>query len=80
MSIRELEEVYQFLERHTSVERDSGSFCAEVAKAVADTTFPGPVVSDDDRKSWVGFVPMKSHPLCTANLDSILSSVASTSH
>src|SRR6267154_5534252 len=28
------------------------SSCAEVAKTVADPTFPGPVVSDNYRKSW----------------------------
>ena len=49
--IKELDEV-EVLERHMSLDRDSESFCAEVAKAVADPTFPGPVVSDDDRKSW----------------------------
>jgi hypothetical protein len=49
--IKELDEV-EVLERHTSVGRDSGSSGAEVAKTVADPTFPGPVVSDDDRKCW----------------------------
>jgi hypothetical protein len=49
--IKELDEL-EGLERHTSLDRDSGSSCAEVAKTVADPTFPGLVVSDDDRKSW----------------------------
>ena len=42
----------EVLERHTSLDRDSGSFFTEVAKTVADPTFPGPVVSDDDHKRW----------------------------
>jgi hypothetical protein len=38
--------------RHrASLDGDSGSSCAEVAKTVADLTFPGLVLSDDDRKS-----------------------------
>jgi len=49
--IKELDEV-EVLERHTSLDRDSESSFAEVAKTVVDRTFPGPVVPDDDRKSW----------------------------
>jgi hypothetical protein len=49
--IKELDEV-EILEKHTSLDRDSGSSWAEVAKTVADPTFPGSVVSDDDRKFW----------------------------
>jgi len=49
--IKELDEV-GVLERHTSLDRDSESSFAEVAKTVVDRTFPGPVVPDDDRKSW----------------------------
>ena len=51
--IKELDEL-EVLERHTSLDRDSGSSNTEVrvAKTVADLTFPGPVVSDDCRKSW----------------------------
>ena len=39
------------MERETSLDHDSGSFFAEVAKTIADPTIPGPMVSDDDRKS-----------------------------
>ena len=50
--IKELDEL-EVLERHTSPDHDSGSSCAEVAKTVADPTFSGRVVSDDDdRSSW----------------------------
>jgi hypothetical protein len=51
--IKELDELV-VLERHTSLDRDSGSSNTEVrvAKTVADPTFPGLVVSDDDRKTW----------------------------
>jgi hypothetical protein len=45
--IRELDEP-EVLERHTSLDRDSVSSCAEVAK----TTFSGCLVSDDDRRFW----------------------------
>ena len=48
--IKELDEL-EVLERHMSLDHDSGSSCAEVAKTVADPTFPGPMVSDDDRRS-----------------------------
>jgi hypothetical protein len=48
--IKELDED-EVLERHMPLDRDSGSSCAEVAKTVADPTFPGPVVSDNDRRS-----------------------------
>jgi hypothetical protein len=51
ISGKELDEV-EVMKRRTSVDRYSGSSCAEFANAVADPTFPGPVVSDDDRKSW----------------------------
>jgi hypothetical protein len=47
--IEELDEL-EVLERHASLDRDSGSSCAEVAKTVADPSFSGPVVSDDDRR------------------------------
>ena len=40
------------LERHTTFDHDSGYSCAEVAKTFADPTFPGPMVSGDDRSSW----------------------------
>jgi hypothetical protein len=49
--IKELDEV-EVLERHTSLDHDSGFSCTEVAKTVADPTFPGPMVSNDDRRSW----------------------------
>jgi hypothetical protein len=49
--IKELDEP-EVLERHALLDRDSVSSCAEVAKTVADPTFPGRVVSDDDRKFW----------------------------
>ncbi|KAF8502934.1 hypothetical protein F5888DRAFT_1125764 [Russula emetica] len=63
--IEELDEV-EVLERHTSLDRDSGSSCAEVAKTVADPSFPGPVVSDDDRRG----LSQRKHtpdapPICT---------------
>ncbi len=48
--IEELNEL-EVLERHTSL--DSGNSGAEVAKTVADPTFPGPVVSDDDPECWI---------------------------
>jgi len=50
--IKELGEV-EVLERHTSVNRDGGSSCAEVARTVADPTFPVSVVSDGDRNLGV---------------------------
>ena len=49
--IEELDEL-EVLERHTSLDRDSRSSCAKVAKIIADTTFPGSMVFGDDRKSW----------------------------
>ena len=49
--IKELDEV-EAMKRDASLDRDSGSSCAEDGRAVADPTFPGPVVSDDGRKSW----------------------------
>lgn len=48
--IKELDEP-EAPERHTSLDRDSGSSCADFVETVADPTFPGPLVSDDDPRS-----------------------------
>ena len=66
--IKESDEL-EDLERRTSLDRDSGSSCAKVAR---QSLIQWHISRIPGIRRLSQFVPRKLHPQCTANLDSIL--------